>query len=171
MPKNKDLKANPLLAVKIAGFIEDFKTYAATNPSLLDLDVEQRLLEAKIHDAEREANMPAKTKSGLMFDRIVNNRGLERKLKDKTTPLEFLYETFNNEDVHIEFRLKAATSALAYVHRKLPNQVEHTGKDGGALQVEHTDARDKLTAILFEGAIEDAEFVVVEEDQANDNHK
>ena len=130
------MKADPLLAKQIQVLVDDFKEYAATDPGEQQLSLEQRILEAKIHDLQQEADQSPKEKAGIMFDRVVSGRNLEKKLKDRATPLEFLYDTFNNAEVAMEYRLKAASSALAYVHRKLPAQVEH--KVESSKKVEHS---------------------------------
>ena len=50
------------------------------------------------------------------------------------TPLDYLLQIMRDETAERDERRDAAKAAAPYVHPKLA-AVEHTGKDGGALQV------------------------------------
>lgn len=50
------------------------------------------------------------------------------------TPLDYMLSVLRNEDAPPKDRMWAAEKAAPYVHPKLAS-VEHTGKDGGALQI------------------------------------
>ena len=147
------MRADPLLATQIQVLVDDFKAYAATDPGEQQLMLEQRILEAKIHDLQQDKDMSPKDKAGIMFDRVVSGRNLERKLKDKATPLEFLYTVFNDKEVAMDLRLKAATSCLAYVHRKLPAQVEHKVDASGKVSHEHNMTIEFVEATAIEDSV------------------
>lgn len=50
------------------------------------------------------------------------------------TPLDYMLATLRDENAGDDKRMWAAEKAAPYVHPKLAN-VEHTGKDGGPIQV------------------------------------
>jgi len=168
---------NATTANTVEKLISEFKTFADSGVSEDDIQMAQRVLESQISDLQQEQQLKPGKKKGLLFDNIVANRDLERKLKDQDTPLEFFYDIFNDKEIHIDFRVKAATAAARYVHRTLPAQVEHTGKDGGAIEVTHNEARDRLMAVLFEGEsseaiiddIQDAEYELVDPEPSEPN--
>lgn len=157
------MKADPLLATQIQVLVDDFKLYAATDPGEQQLILEQRILEAKVHDLQQEADMTPKEKTCAMMDRVVDEKNLERKLKDNKTPIEFLIDVYSDKDIAMDYRLKAATSCLAYVHRKLPTAVEHNVESSGKVQHEHSMQIEFIEpkAIAIEGdvvVVEDGEW-------------
>jgi len=66
------------------------------------------------------------------------------------TPLEFLLEVINNEDIGITHRINAAKSSLPYIHQALPQQMEVSGPGGGAIEYNllANDAHRRLGVIL-----------------------
>ena len=71
------------------------------------------------------------------------------------TPLEFLMRLQNDADVPLDVRVDAAKSALPYVHQRLPQAIEHTGKDGEAIEMTllADDAHRMLENIMFEESV------------------
>lgn len=55
------------------------------------------------------------------------------------TPLDYMLQRMRDETADPFVRLDAAKAAAPYVHPKLAN-IEHTGKDGGAIRVTFTSA-------------------------------
>jgi hypothetical protein len=53
------------------------------------------------------------------------------------TPLEFMLQKMRDENEMPAIRADMAKAAAPYVHPKLAN-IEHTGKDGGPIQIEYT---------------------------------
>ena len=156
------MRADPLLATTIQVLVDDFKAYAATDPGEQQLMLEQRILEAKIHDLQQEKDMSPKEKTGMMMDRVVDSKNLERLLKDNKTPIEFLISVYSDTDLHMDHRLKAATSCLQYVHRKLPAAVEHTVETSG--KVKHNMTIEFVEAKAIEGDVVMVERVSEVED-------
>ena len=58
----------------------------------------------------------------------------EAAIEGGITPLDYMLEVLRNEAEPFEKRSWAAEKAAPYVHPKLAN-IEHTGKDGGPIQV------------------------------------
>lgn len=59
-------------------------------------------------------------------------RKLEKMLEDKQTvegeqPLAFLVSVYQNRNNKLDLRVEAAKAAAVYVHRKMPQAVEHSG--------------------------------------------
>lgn len=50
------------------------------------------------------------------------------------TPLDYMLNVMRDENAEKQLRMDAAKSAAPYVHPKLAN-IEHSGPDGGALQI------------------------------------
>jgi hypothetical protein len=53
------------------------------------------------------------------------------------TPLEYMLERMRDDKEMPAIRADMAKAAAPYVHPKLAN-IEHTGKDGGPIQIEYT---------------------------------
>lgn len=70
------------------------------------------------------------------------------------TPLDFMLQIMRDQDRPTEDRFEAAKAAAPYVHPKLAN-VEHSGKDGGPIEVTDTNPRDLARAVL--GLLREAE--------------
>lgn len=58
----------------------------------------------------------------------------EAAAREGITPLEYMLSILRDETAEAKDRMWAAEKAAPYVHARLA-AVEHTGKDGGALQV------------------------------------
>jgi len=58
----------------------------------------------------------------------------EKAAKEGLTPLEFMLNVLRDESMAFDSRCWAAEKAAPYIHAKLAN-VEHTGEDGGPLQI------------------------------------
>lgn len=58
----------------------------------------------------------------------------EKAASEGLTPLEFMLNVLRDEEQPFDSRCWAAEKAAPYVHAKLAN-VEHTGEDGGPLQI------------------------------------
>jgi hypothetical protein len=73
----------------------------------------------------------------------VTEQSLERIAKlfeehpEMVTPLEFFIGVYTDETLDTKTRMFAAERALPYIHSRLPEQVEHTGKDGGPIENIH----------------------------------
>jgi hypothetical protein len=50
------------------------------------------------------------------------------------TPLEFFIGIYTDNTLDHKTRMAAAERCMPYVHSRLPEQVEHTGKDGGPIE-------------------------------------
>lgn len=59
---------------------------------------------------------------------------VERAIADGETPLDYMLNTMRDDTKPPDLRFEAAKAAAPYVHPKLA-AVEHSGKDGGPLQV------------------------------------
>jgi len=57
----------------------------------------------------------------------------DRAAEEGLTPLEFMLQVMRNEANEPRERLSAAVAAAPYIHPKLAS-IEHTGKDGGAIE-------------------------------------
>lgn len=55
----------------------------------------------------------------------------------KLTPLEFMLQVMRDEAQLMERRLDMAKAAAPFMHARL-QAIQHTGKDGGAIQVNFT---------------------------------
>jgi len=58
----------------------------------------------------------------------------EKAAKEGLTPLEFMLNVLRDEKAEFDSRCWAAEKAAPYIHAKLAS-VEHTGEDGGPLQI------------------------------------
>lgn len=70
------------------------------------------------------------------------------------TSLELFQAIYRNPEFPLAARLKAASEALPYEHPKLA-AIEHTGKDGGAIEtrdVSETEVARRLAFLLTSGA-------------------
>lgn len=64
------------------------------------------------------------------------------------TPLDYMLRIMRDNLLDYELRFEAAKAAAPYVHPKL-SAVEHTGKDGGAIQTEDVTPNELGRAIAF----------------------
>ena len=142
--------------------VDEFKSYAATDPGERQLVLEQKILEGKIYDLQKADKETPKEKTAQVMDRVVSLKNLERKLTDNKTPIEFLIDVYSDNLVDddgkritlaMDYRLKAATSCLAYVHRKLPTAVEHNVDASGKVEHEHSMKIEFVEAVAIENDI------------------
>ena len=63
------------------------------------------------------------------------------------TPLDYMIRVMRDKTVEHDRRDKMAAAAAPYVHSKLA-AIEHTGKDGGAIETTHINDRDMARAVL-----------------------
>jgi hypothetical protein len=59
------------------------------------------------------------------------------------TPKDFMLRVMRDTSRETTLRLDAAKAVAAYVHPRLAN-IEHSGKDGGAIVIRHEDALELL---------------------------
>lgn len=64
------------------------------------------------------------------------------------TPLEYMLDVMRNPGLDCEIRMEAAKAAAPYVHPKLA-QVEHTGKDGGAIEMRNMSDLELARGMLW----------------------
>lgn len=69
------------------------------------------------------------------------------------TPLDYMLAILRNENADPKDRMWAAEKAAPYVHPKLA-AVEHTGKDGGPIQMEDVSAARERVAGRLAGIAE-----------------
>ena len=77
-------------------------------------------------------------------------------IKDLLTPMEYLLSIVNDPVKGDRLKIEAARSLLPYCHKKLPVVTEISGRDGKAIEIQHTEARNKLEEFLLsEGATDE----------------
>jgi hypothetical protein len=64
------------------------------------------------------------------------------------TPLDYMLALMRDPRQAQEVRLDAAKSAAPYVHAKLA-AIEHTGKDGGAIEIVEIPEQERARRIAF----------------------
>ena len=64
------------------------------------------------------------------------------------TPLEYLLGIMRDEELPIELRFEAAKAAAPYVHPKLA-AIEHSGPDGGPIEMRDVSDLDRAKAMAF----------------------
>ena len=82
--------------------------------------------------APRQGGKPGRTYRSVMFR---TNTELLAKQKG-ITPLEFYAGVLNDEDVPLDMRKDCADAAARYVHKPMPQAVEHSG----TVRLRHTFA-------------------------------
>lgn len=81
----------------------------------------------------------ASRKTREIADRLAAEAGL--------TPLEYMIQVMRNPDAATDRRDAMAIAAAPYIHPRL-SSTQLTGKDGDAIQVELTAAKDALASRL-----------------------
>jgi len=73
----------------------------------------------------------------------------------KELPLDLLMRLMNDTDTEMSMRIDCAKTAIPYVHQRQPQMIEHSGKDGEAIEMNlrADDAHRSLERILFEESV------------------
>jgi len=108
------------------------------------------------HRALAETTQRKKDAAERAMYRIINKITNRQQYQ---SPLEFLCDAYNNTEVEMDLRIKAAIKAADYMHNKMPNSVEVSGPDRGEIQyslVAH-DAHKALENMLIDAITLDGE--------------
>lgn len=69
----------------------------------------------------------------------------EKAMEEGLLPLEYMLQVLRNEGADTKDRMWAAEKAAPYVHARLAS-VEHTGKDGGPIEIAAKEQKDAAVA-------------------------